>query len=182
VCPVGRGRVSPPLLCPGEAPSGILHLVLGSPVQVCSLQIEPLQKHLGEEKEKQERVEDKQEFTITWAPKTPDPVKIRKLIVSPEDWDGHTWQDLDQEFSEKRERDESEFKAVPITKAEVSAGRQGANCRDTIKTTPWDPLELANLQEKSGQKPAKSETEYLWHIFLTGGDPIKSDHGKAGSF
>lgn len=28
----------------------------------------------------------------------------------------------------------------------------------------WDPLQLANLQEKYGRKSGESETEYLWRV------------------
>lgn len=93
------------------------------------LQIEQLLKQLGEEKEKWKRVEDKQELMRTRVLSLPDPVKIHKLIVPLEDWDGHIWGDPDQEFSdessEESELDESEFKVTPITKTEVFIEPQG---------------------------------------------------------
>lgn len=33
---------------------------------------------------------------------------------------------------------------------------------------PWDPLQLANLQEKYERKPGESETKYLWRVSLSG--------------
>lgn len=151
-----------------------------------SLWIEQLQKHLGEEKEKQKRVEDKLELIITWAPNPPDPVKICKLIVSLENWDRDMWGDPDQEFShessEESELDELEFKVAPIIKTEVSIGHQGGNKRNTTQNILWDLLQLANLQEKYGRKPEKSETEYLWHVPLTGGDRTMLNQDEADSF
>lgn len=38
------------------------------------------------------------------------------------------------------------------------------------KTISWDPLQWASLQEKYGQKPGETKTEYLWYISLTRGD------------
>ncbi|XP_074965396.1 uncharacterized protein LOC142064386 [Phalacrocorax aristotelis] len=147
-----------------------------------SLQIEQLMKELGEEKEKCRKAEDKLELMITQASNTPDPVKICKVIVSPEDWDGNIWEDPDEEFSKESELDESEFKVGPITKTKVSAGPQGGKWRNTAETIPWDPLPLANLQEKYGRKTGESETEYLWRVSLTGGDRIMLDQGVAAGF
>ena len=98
---------------------------------------------------------------ITQAPNPPDPVKLCKLIISLEDCDRDIWEDLDQELSEESELDESEFKVAPDIKAEVSAGSQWGNERNTTRTISRDPLQLANLQEKYGWKPDESETEYL---------------------
>lgn len=38
-----------------------------------------------------------------------------------------------------------------------------------VRTTPWDPLRLAHLQEKYGQKTEVSETKYLWRVSFSGG-------------
>jgi len=36
----------------------------------------------------------------------------------------------------------------PIIKTEASVGPQGSDQRNNVRTIPWDPLQLANLQEK----------------------------------
>ena len=91
-----------------------------------SLTVEQLQKQLGEEKEKRRSLEDKLELMRIWASNPLDPVKICKLIISPEDWDGDIWEDPHQELSDEGESDESEFKVAPIIKTEISVGPQGA--------------------------------------------------------
>lgn len=58
------------------------------------LWIEQLRKQLGEENEKQQRVEDKLELMITQVPNLPGPMKIGELIAYP-DWDGDIWEDSD---------------------------------------------------------------------------------------
>ncbi|XP_009696790.1 PREDICTED: olfactory receptor 477-like [Cariama cristata] len=52
-----------------------------------SLKIEQLQKQLQEEKEEEQKLEEKVEMMLMQAPNPPDIVRIRKLIVSPEEWD-----------------------------------------------------------------------------------------------
>lgn len=73
---------------------------------------------------------------ITWAPNPPppDPVKICKLIIFLEDWDGDIWKEPDQELSEESELSESEFKVAPNIKTKASAGPQGDNQRNITRT------------------------------------------------
>lgn len=52
-----------------------------------SLQTEPLQKQLQEEKEKNQKLEEKIEVMLMQAPHHHNSMQIRKLIVSPEEWD-----------------------------------------------------------------------------------------------
>lgn len=58
-----------------------------------SLQIKQLQKQLREEKGKCKNLEDKLELMRIRAPNPLDPVKIHKLIISPEDWGRDIWED-----------------------------------------------------------------------------------------
>lgn len=67
-------------------------------------------------------------------------------------------------------------------KNEISAGPQGGKQRNTTGTVSWDPLQLANLQEKYEWKTGESKTEYLWHVSLTREECIMLDQGKATGF
>lgn len=107
-----------------------------------------LLKQLGEEKGKHRKVEDKLELIIIQAAIPLYPVKICKLILSLEDWNGDIWEDLDQELSNDSQLDESEFRVALLVKTELCARPQGDNQENTIRITQRGPLQLANLQEK----------------------------------
>lgn len=106
--------------------------------------------------------------------------------MSPEDWDGDIWGDPDQELnhesSEKSELDESEFTVAPIIKTEVSVGPRVSNQKNITGTILWDPLPLANLQEKYWWKPGESEIEYLWHVSIPRGDCTVLNQDEVYSF
>lgn len=110
-------------------------------------------------------MEEKIEMMIMWAPHPPNPMQIRKLIASPEDWDGDICGDPDGHdegnVNTLLPSDSSEYKTRPIIKVEYSEGPLGDGQRYTMQSTPWDVLQLANLQRKYGRKPGESKTEYL---------------------
>lgn len=54
------------------------------------------------------------------------------------------------------------------------------NC--TRKTTLFDPLQRANLQNQYSRNPGETETEYLWRLSLTGRDRIVLNGNKANSY
>lgn len=51
----------------------------------------------------------------------------------------------------------------PIIKTEITTGPRGGQGNHTEKTTLFDPIQMANLQECYGHR--RDETEYLWHLF-----------------
>ncbi|KAK4810621.1 hypothetical protein QYF61_007358 [Mycteria americana] len=145
-----------------------------------SLKIEQLQKQLQEEKEKRQKLGEKVEMMLIQAPRPPDIVQIRKLIVSPEDWDGDIWGDPDD--SEPEDDDPANYEARPIVKTERTVGPRGGHPRHTMRTIPWDPLQLTNLQERYSRKPGETETEYLWRVCLSGGDRIMLSEDEASGY
>lgn len=44
----------------------------------------------------------------------------------------------------------------------------GGALQHTVQTTPWDALQLVNLQEQYSRKPSKTGTKYLWQVCLSG--------------
>ena len=64
--------------------------------------------------------------------------------------------------------DSPAYETSPTIKAEYSAGPQGGAQRYTMRTAPWDALQLANLQKRYGRKPGETETGYLWRVYLSG--------------
>ena len=76
-------------------------------------------------------MEEKVKMTLMRAPHSPHIVQIRKLIVSPEEWDRNIWRDPDDS---KPGEDDSlfpsnppEYEARPIIKIEQSEGPQGGS-------------------------------------------------------
>lgn len=65
------------------------------------------------------------------------------------------------ECSPPREEEVPDFKMRHIIKTKVSKQPQGGQRRNTDRIMAWDPLQLANLQEKYGRKSGESETKYL---------------------
>ncbi|KAK4806261.1 hypothetical protein QYF61_013405 [Mycteria americana] len=151
-----------------------------------SLKIEQLQKQLQEEKEKRQKLGEKVEMMLIQAPRPPDIVQIRKLIVSPEDWDGDIWGDPDDSEPEDDDplfpANPPEYEARPIVKTERTVGPRGGHPRHTMRTIPWDPLQLTNLQERYSRKPGETETEYLWRVCLSGGDRIMLSEDEASGY
>lgn len=99
------------------------------------------------------------------APCPPDIVQIRKLIASPEDWDGDIWGDAgDGEPDE----DDPLFSTNPpeyetrLVKTERTVGPWGGHPGHTTQTTPWVPLQVTNLQDRYSRKSGETETECLW--------------------
>lgn len=116
---------------------------------------------------------EKVEIILMWASNPPDIVKIRKLIVSPEEWDGNIWGDSHD--NEPREvyslsSNSTVYEARPIIKTEVTTGPWCESGDHTWKTTPLYPIQMADLQEHHDHKPGETGTEYLWWLCLTGGD------------
>lgn len=70
----------------------------------------------------------------------------------------------------------------PIIKTEISEGPQGLQKRNVTKTTPWNPLQMANLQEKYKRQTGEIETEYIWRLYLTGGDDVLLDGAESYGF
>uniref|UniRef100_A0A8C3K6U7 Uncharacterized protein n=1 Tax=Calidris pygmaea TaxID=425635 RepID=A0A8C3K6U7_9CHAR len=142
-----------------------------------------LREQLQEQKEKMQKFEQKVEMMLIQAPQPPDIVQIRKLIVSPEDWDGDIWGGP----SDNKLEDDvpsfptapPEYEARPIIKTEITTGPRGGNPRNTTRTSPWDPLQLSNLQEKYSRNADETETQYLWRVCLTGGDRIMLSQDEA---
>ncbi|KAK4819568.1 LOW QUALITY PROTEIN: hypothetical protein QYF61_007079 [Mycteria americana] len=108
-----------------------------------SLKIEQLQKQLQEEKEKRQKLGEKVEMMLIQAlrpppppPPPPDIVQIRKLIVSPEDWDGDIWGDPDDSQPEDDDplfpTNPPEYEARPIVKTEQTVGPRGGHPRHTM--------------------------------------------------
>ena len=66
---------------------------------------------------------------LMWATHLPNPVQIKKLIVSPEDWDDDIWGDPDDHdegnVSSLLLSDSSEYKTRPIIKVEYSEAPWG---------------------------------------------------------
>ncbi|KAJ7419234.1 hypothetical protein WISP_55110 [Willisornis vidua] len=86
------------------------------------LQIEKLQKQVQEEKKKTQNLEEKIEMMLMWAPHSPNPMQIRKLMVPPQDWDGNIWGDpgnCDEENDDPSfPSDYSEYGTIPIIKVD----------------------------------------------------------------
>lgn len=112
------------------------------------LWIDQLLKQLGEEKGKHRKVEDKPELIIIQAAIPLYSVKICKLILSLEDWNGDIWEDPNQELSNDSQLDEWEFEVALLVKTKLCARPQGDNQENTVRITQRGPLQLANLQEK----------------------------------
>lgn len=66
----------------------------------------------------------------------------------------------------------SVYEARPFIKTKATTGPRGGQGNGTQKTTPYDPIQMADLQERCGHRPSETETEseYLWCVCLTGGD------------
>ncbi|GAB0207483.1 hypothetical protein GRJ2_003214000 [Grus japonensis] len=96
------------------------------------------------------------------APHPPNPVQIRKLIVSPEDRDGDIWGDPDDSDEGSDDSlfpsNSSEYEARLIIKAEYSEG-------------PW-----------GGTLPGETETEYLWRVCLSGANRIMLSGDEANGY
>uniref|UniRef100_A0A8B9NK43 Uncharacterized protein n=1 Tax=Accipiter nisus TaxID=211598 RepID=A0A8B9NK43_9AVES len=75
-----------------------------------------------------------------------------------------------------------EYEARPIIKTEETTRPWGGAGDRTRKTTPFDPIQMANLQECYGCKPGATENEYLWRVCLTGGDRILLNGDEANGF
>ncbi|KAM9591119.1 uncharacterized protein ACIBXB_006056 [Morphnus guianensis] len=154
-----------------------------------SLKTEQLQKQLKEEKEKKQKLEERVEMMLMQAPHPPDIAQIRKLIVSPEEWDGNIWGDPDNDYVKQDNPlypplplNPPEYEARPIIKTEETTGPRGGAGDCTRKTTPFDPIQMANLQECYGHKPGETETEYLWRVCLTGRHRILLNGDEANGF
>ena len=52
----------------------------------------------------------------------------------------------------------------------------------TTKEIPYTATELAKQKREYGRLPKESETEYVWHISLTGGDQIRLSEKEAGGY
>ncbi|XP_074402736.1 uncharacterized protein LOC141729977 [Zonotrichia albicollis] len=52
----------------------------------------------------------------------------------------------------------------------------------TTKQTPFSATELAKLKKEFGRLPHESETEYVFHVSLTGGDQIKLTEQEASGY
>ncbi|KAK4819549.1 hypothetical protein QYF61_007060 [Mycteria americana] len=101
-----------------------------------SLKIEQLQKQLQEEKEKRQKLGEKVEMMLIQAPHPPGIVQIRKLIVSPEDWDGDIWGDPDDSEPEDDNplfpTNPPEYEARPIVKTERTGGTAGHEVKKRV--------------------------------------------------
>ena len=93
------------------------------------------------------------------APRPPNIVQIRKLIVSPEDWDGDTWGDPDDSEPEGNDplfsTNPPEHEARPIVKTERTVGPRGGQPRYTTRTIPRNPLRLTNFQKDIAENQVK---------------------------
>uniref|UniRef100_A0A8C3KK66 Uncharacterized protein n=1 Tax=Calidris pygmaea TaxID=425635 RepID=A0A8C3KK66_9CHAR len=144
-----------------------------------------LREQLQEQKEKMQKLEQKVEMMLIRASHAPDIVQIRKLIVSPEDWDGDIWGGPDDSKLEdvpSFPTASPEYEARPIIKTEITTGPRGDNPRNTMQTSPWDPLQLSNLQEKYSRNAGETETQYLRRVCLTGSDRIMLSQDEASSY
>ena len=151
-----------------------------------SIKIEQLQQQLKESQLKQQKLGERVEMMLMQSPNPPDIVQIRKLIVSPEDWDGNIWSDTHNDDSDENnylQPPESPPLAVrPIIKTEETTGPRGGVRSRISKTTPFDPIQIAHLQDRYGRKPGETETEYLWRVSLNGGDRILLDGNEASGY
>lgn len=96
------------------------------------------------------------------APKPPDIVQIRKLILSPKDWDGNIWNNSDNNNSGKADPlhppETLQFMARPNIKTELQTCPQGGRGPSTRNTIPFNRIQMANLQGLHSRKPGETET------------------------
>ncbi|GAB0205021.1 hypothetical protein GRJ2_002967700 [Grus japonensis] len=120
------------------------------------------------------------------SPKPPDIAQIKKLIVPSKDWDGNIWGDSNNNSSDDDNSPHLPEPPVllvrPIIKTEVTTGPRGGVGNHITKTTPFDAIQIANLQERYSRKPQETETEYVWRVSLTGGDRILLNGDEANAF
>lgn len=94
---------------------------------VLSMKMEQLQNQLKGENEKK-KLEENIRFMFMQAFHPPDIVQVKKLIVSPEEWDGNIWDDPDGSKLRKADSllpsDSYEHELRPITKANAVGPQQ----------------------------------------------------------
>lgn len=99
------------------------------PELLLSFEIEQMQRQLQEEKKGKQKLKEKVELMLTQAPNPPDIVQIRKLIASPEDWDGNIWGDPCNNIPGGNDllspSNSPVYGVRPIIKAEVTTGPRG---------------------------------------------------------
>lgn len=84
--------------------------------------------------------------------------------------------------SSSRKEDVLELKIISIKKTEVFKGPKEGQKNNMVRTTPWDPLQVANIQEKYGWKPGESETEHFLRMSLSGAGRILLDGSETDGY
>ncbi|KFO09750.1 hypothetical protein N312_13619, partial [Balearica regulorum gibbericeps] len=70
----------------------------------------------------------------------------------------------------------------PLIKTEVVYDGEDAEPAVTTKEISYTVTELAKLQEKYSRQAKETEMEYVWRVFLTGGDRTRLSEEKAQGY
>lgn len=108
-------------------------------VLLLSIKIE-LQRQFQEAQLKERKLRERVEVMLMQAPRSPDIVQIRKLIVSPEEWDDNIWGDKSNDGLDEDDNlcppEPPQYTARPIIETEEIFGPEGGVADCTRKIIP----------------------------------------------
>ncbi|XP_052631149.1 uncharacterized protein LOC128136084, partial [Harpia harpyja] len=88
-----------------------------------------------------------------------------------------------KELEEARRHFRENPQVRPLIKAEYAyINDEDNDPHITTKEIPYTPTELAKMKREYGRLPKESETEYVWHVSLTGGDHIQLNEREASGY